>query len=326
MNQIGLILLQFAPFLMITVLANTGERAALFRWLTYAALILVNLTLILMGSVFAALALTPPTNLPADVAVPFQNPGAGAVIAVAGLLGFLPLIPAIRQVLARWIPIDPTDTVDTTALIFAIYLIGVTGAQFFLDFQELVAAGVEFTFGAAWAQALVFILFGILGVGLGLRRSWSETLDRLGLTRLTVRQVLLGLGVMLALQLFDLVFSYVWFAVDPDSFRALSDVTRGLFRRFATPLGAITLGLSAGLGEEILFRGAVQPRFGLWLATLLFTLGHAQYAISPALVEIFLIGLVLGIIRQRENTSTAILIHATYNALNVFLAPLGPGQ
>ncbi|HBY96867.1 MAG: CPBP family intramembrane metalloprotease [Ardenticatenaceae bacterium] len=325
MNNFGATLLQFVPFLIIIVLANMGEGAPLFRWLTYGASILMNLALILIGGVLAVLALTPAPNLPAGVQVPFQNPGAGAIILAAGLVGFLPLVPAVRRGLARRIPIDPTHTVHTTALVFAIYLVGLTSAQFFVDFRQLVASGVVLTPGAAWAQSLAFILFGVLGVGFGIRRSWSETLGRLGLTRLTGRQVALALGIMLVLQLFDLAVSYAWFAVAPGSFQQLSDITRGLFRRFAGPLGAVTLGLSAGLGEEILFRGAVQPRFGLWLTTLLFALGHAQYAISPALAEVFVIGLILGIVRRRENTSTAILIHATYNALNVLMVPLAPG-
>ena len=45
--------------------------------------------------------------------------------------------------------------------------------------------------------------------------------------------------------------------------------------------GILTLGLAAGIGEETLFRGALQPRFGLLITSLLFALLHSQYGITP---------------------------------------------
>lgn len=320
-------LLQFGPLLLIIVLANLGERARLFQWLTFAALVLVNLILILAGSALAIGAVASQGGVvPGEGALVLDNPVAGLAAMGAGLLGFLPLVPRIRRTIASWLPINPDHAVHTTALVFSIYLVGLTVAQFSLDLADLVAAGAQLTAAAAWAQGLAFMLFGLLGVGVGIRRSWSQTLERLGLTRLSRRQIALGLGVMVVLQVFDLTISYVWAFVDPESFNELSEITRGLLGQFTGPLGALTIGLSAGFGEEILFRGAVQPRFGLWLTTVLFTIGHVQYSISPALFEVFIIGLILGVIRQRENTSTCILIHATYNAVNVLLTPLFPGQ
>ena len=40
------------------------------------------------------------------------------------------------------------------------------------------------------------------------------------------------------------------------------------------PGQAWVLALASGIGEEALFRGALQPVVGLWLATLLFALAH----------------------------------------------------
>jgi len=101
----------------------------------------------------------------------------------------------------------------------------------------------------------------------------------------------------------------------------ISDI---LFGNLQSPIGALTLGLAAGLGEEVLFRGALQPRFGLLFTTLLFTVSHTQYTVSPALVEIFVVGLILGLVRDRRSTTLAILVHAAYNIMQVVLAPWYP--
>jgi len=47
-----------------------------------------------------------------------------------------------------------------------------------------------------------------------------------------------------------------------------------------------------------------------------------QYGFTPALFEILVIALVLGVMRDRTNTTTVILIHASYNTLNVLLMSL----
>ena len=88
--------------------------------------------------------------------------------------------------------------------------------------------------------------------------------------------------------------------------------------------GAVVLGLSAGISEELLFRGAVQPRLGLLLASILFAVGHVQYGFTVATLEVFVIGLVLGLVRNRTNTTICILIHAGYNSVGVLLGLLQP--
>ena len=92
---------------------------------------------------------------------------------------------------------------------------------------------------------------------------------------------------------------------------------------FTTPFGIITLGASAALGEETLFRGAVQPRFGFILTALLFALVHSNYGISMSTLIVFLLGLVLGVVRMRVNTTTTMIIHMVYNMSLGLLAYLG---
>jgi len=77
----------------------------------------------------------------------------------------------------------------------------------------------------------------------------------------------------------------------------------------------VLLAVSAGVAEEILFRGALQPRLGLLLTSLLFTATHLQYGLSIVLAVILLGGLSLGLLRKHANTTTAILCHVTYDLL-----------
>ena len=79
----------------------------------------------------------------------------------------------------------------------------------------------------------------------------------------------------------------------------------------------------------MLFRGALQPIFGIVPTSLIFAVSHVQYGLSPATLTVFLLSVVLGIIRKRSNTTVAILVHAGYNfvlgllsLLAVYLEPL----
>ncbi|MCA9928393.1 MAG: CPBP family intramembrane metalloprotease, partial [Anaerolineales bacterium] len=51
-------------------------------------------------------------------------------------------------------------------------------------------------------------------------------------------------------------------------------------------------------------------------------LGHVQYGFTPITVLILIIGLVLGLIRRRTNTTTAMIVHTGYNFVLGLLALL----
>jgi membrane protease YdiL (CAAX protease family) len=50
-----------------------------------------------------------------------------------------------------------------------------------------------------------------------------------------------------------------------------------------------------------------------------FAVGHVQYSFSPAIVEIFVIGLALGWLREKTNTATCMVVHTGYNFLDLFI-------
>ncbi len=172
-------------------------------------------------------------------------------------------------------------------------------------------------------SGLSVALFGVLGVGFLMRRKGAETLQRLGLTLPKASHLGMAVAAILGFLALDYSVAWLWHLLDPEGYEFIGRVSLGLFGDI-TIWKAAAIGLSAGIGEEILFRGAVHPRFGLWLTAALFTAGHTQYGLSPAIFEIFLIGVVLGLIRNRANTTTCILVHMLYNFLDLLLLPLFP--
>jgi membrane protease YdiL (CAAX protease family) len=334
-------LLLLLPLLAVVILANFGERhrrspyvifrdpranalaGRVLRYSPYGVLIALNVGV--LG--YAGLAVL---NQLVTMLMPDQvDPAALATnwwgVAVASLLtslvAFLLLIPAARQWLARWLPFDPDSIVHTTALILAVYQIGLSLGQMALigNLETLLEADLALTTGDLLLNAVPLLLFALAGVGLFIRRGGRSTLQRLGLFRPTWKHWLAAAGVTLLLLAFDFGARLLWNEVDPSGYDLVARVTESLFGNLASVGGAVALGLSAGISEELLFRGAVQPRLGLLLATVLFAVGHLQYGLSVATLEIFVIGLVLGVMRTRTSTTIAIVIHASYNALGVLL-------
>ena len=115
----------------------------------------------------------------------------------------------------------------------------------------------------------------------------------------------------------------VWQAVDPEGLKKTSDVNNLLLGDMTGLGGALTIGLAAALGEEMIFRGAALPPFRLLTTSVLFTILHSQYGFSPASVLIFVIAIVLGVLRYRTNLTVCILVHFGYNFMSVVLPSVG---
>ncbi len=93
-----------------------------------------------------------------------------------------------------------------------------------------------------------------------------------------------------------------------------------------TPLGAVVIGVTAGLGEEVAVRGVLQPRLGLVLSNLFFTALHALQYNFDGLLSVFLAGLVLGWVRRHTNTAVSAVVHGFYDFLLIMLTVLSaPG-
>jgi len=80
------------------------------------------------------------------------------------------------------------------------------------------------------------------------------------------------------------------------------------------------IGITAGLGEELAVRGALQPRLGILLSNLFFTSLHALQYNWDSLLVVFVVGLICGLVRKRTNTSTSAIVHGVYNFTLIMLS------
>jgi membrane protease YdiL (CAAX protease family) len=314
--------------LAIIVSANLGETSSAWRALTYGCLALLNAGAFLLGLVsFAVPLLADLTQVPLSPLLPaFSFVAIGFVAMVTSALGLASLLTPTRRLLARYLHIEPHSPVHTTALVFLLYFF-TTSLGTLLGAGEWLSASLELVSVSTWAIVsgqIVFVALALSGTGLGLRRNVRQTLQRLGLGMPSRRSLGAGALMVLGFLALDYATALLWQRAWPSSYRSIMDSSEQLFAPFASPLGALTLALAAGIGEETLFRGALQPVFRIPLTALLFTVGHVQYSLSPATVEILLIGLALGWLRKRTNTTTCIAVHVAYNFLDLLIMPLFP--
>lgn len=171
---------------------------------------------------------------------------------------------------------------------------------------------------------LPLAIIAFCGVGIGVRRSFRGSIARLGYGPISLSQLgivaLFVVGALLLSFAADALFA----ALQPDLFERVGEVSEGLFSPaglspIAAILFALLIGIGAGLGEETLFRGAVQPALGIPLTSVLFASAHSQYGPSLLLGYLFLISVGLGLLRKRINTTASFIAHASYNSLGVLL-------
>lgn len=171
-------------------------------------------------------------------------------------------------------------------------------------------------------DAAVYVLLAFLGVGWLVRRDWTSTFERLGLRFPTRMDLLVGIALGCILYLGVSLLMLVWQSTVPaSSFEGQTAAARQIFDSFSSSLflGAL-LALLAAIGEETLFRGALQPVFGVVIASLFFTAIHLQYAATPAAAIVFVVSLAFGWARARLCTTAAIISHFVYNMIPFLLA------
>src|SRR5262249_52781002 len=113
---------------------------------------------------------------------------------------------------------------------------------------------------------LGYVVLAAGGVGWLVRRDLGAALRRLGIEPLRRRDlvvVVLGVGALIALNASGEALQHRFF---PHLWASDRAFTKALAGKMAAPQ-AVLLGLSAGVGEEITLRGALQPRLGLFLTS-----------------------------------------------------------
>ncbi len=253
---------------------------------------------------------------------------AGAAFAISGSrdgitflaigLGLgLPLLKQFRIQMARITNIDPASPIDMVGLSVVLAVMSALAVIYLAKPSPDDSNGsvnlTQLLFQVAFFVALAFIL-----VGTGVYRTFRESIARLGLDRkLTPRIVAIALGAVVVALIISSLASIATREFQPSVFDQLQQVTKDMTADVQNPLGALILGLSAGIGEELLLRGALQPRFGIFMTSLFFALLHTQYGLTFVLVGLFLIGVMLGKMRVRYGTAAPIITHAVFNVIVV---------
>lgn len=323
--QLGIVL---AGILAILVAANLGERYE--GWRVAAYLLAVGAAVVV--SILALLALTLVALAPTDAARAAAAAGVstsryawGAVIELAaGILAILALLPGVRRTIGRLVHGFRSDsTINAVGLsLYLLTLLFYISIQVSSDqLKQLTQGGQSpsVVFIIATNQ-LPFLIVAFVGVGLFTRRNLRQTLLRLGLYWPGWRWALGSVGVAVALVIFGIFFDMVMSHLTPEQSKNIQQVSNQLLKNVNSLLPAVAIALAAGVGEEILFRGALLPRLGNVAAALLFAVLHAQYAISLATLEIFILGLILGLLRKRAGTTAAIIAHTGYDMILLALS------
>jgi membrane protease YdiL (CAAX protease family) len=230
----------------------------------------------------------------------------------------LPLVPTFRKLYALWTPMDAKSAVDMSGLCVVLAIIGFLFVSYVVS-PEPVEAGSETTIAAFLVQFLAEIAFAYILVGTLITRTFRQSTARLGLTVPSLATI----GIALAMVVVGLIVVAIGGALttvfQPDVSRDISRITDELTSDVQNPIGAVLFGLGAGAGEELLLRGAVQPRFGLLTTSVLFGLLHNQYGVSFVLLGIFSMGVILGLERKYLGTTAAIITHAVFNMIVVLI-------
>ena len=240
-------------------------------------------------------------------------------IMVTGLVAAAVASKPVREWIARFIPIDPDSPVHSLSLALAVILFGTQVAS--IAFTDVLAAeqqSAPVSIVDFLAQEVPLLVMAVAGVGLFIRRGAAQTGQRLGFVTPTWWQMALALaaaGAFFALSTGADSLSH-W--LTPDVARRVDQATRHSFSALTSPAGLAAIALIPGICEDALFRGALQPRFGVILTAVLFTSIHGEYGLSLDLPTIFVIALGLGLVRKYTNTTTSATCHAAYNLLAGF--------
>jgi hypothetical protein len=339
--------LEVVPLLVLAGFASFAKRR---RWAYWAALSLLGVFMV--GLTVTGIALAALASLPDILTKGLGTQGAGgslgstttgnpgdlvtaawAMPAVA-LGSLLWLWRPLRVFAARLFAIDPDDFRHTVALVvLSDIVLSALGLLMVLHGKPplltLVAMaekrGTQLTPNASQDllgpvyQLLWTLPLALIAAGIYSRRTPFQTLRRLSLVAPTWRQVGIGIGLgvllILAAAGVDQSIAWVWKAMhwpqtDSASFEKLLGAA-------LSPVGAVVIGITAGLGEEVSVRGLLQPRFGIVGANVVFASAHAYQYGPDALLSVFLIGIVLGLIRARWSTTVSALTHGSYDCVEV---------
>ncbi|MBK8933701.1 MAG: CPBP family intramembrane metalloprotease [Chloroflexi bacterium] len=278
-------------------------------------LILINLPIFFIGALLLAFPADLLSALMQGSSLPTLNwPAAGWTLTGMGLWGVLVSLRPVRQGLGRIAPLNADLPMHTLALVLSGFLVGNTIFSLTQGgLEELAATAVSASIFDILLMQALFVGVAVLGIGLYIRRTPQDARQRLGLTRPTLQQLLTGIGWIVVLVVLQALGGALWTLMDSSQAKLVENISGELLGNIDTFGEWLLLAMATGLGEELLFRGALQPVFGLGFTALLFAFAHVQYGLTPVTLVVFVIGIVLGLIRRKHGTAVSIFVHSGYN-------------
>jgi membrane protease YdiL (CAAX protease family) len=344
----------------LVLVAFVGGLAALAHWgkknrgaeiSLIVILLFLSFLVVISGVIVGLVGLS--GAIPTEQLPPALSYGSAALLTAAGLLGLALCVPPLRRVTSRRRPVAGATPDDATAaeqragfwsdppVFFGLWLfvlVLATNAVQLLTFvlapeavNELYASVGRISVVTILSNQVPFFAIAFLGVGFLVRRNLRETLARLGYGGISLRQlgvvVLFVIGALVLSQAGDVLFR----TLQPDLYERVGDISSRLVDTegmgfVPTVLFGLLIGVGAAFGEETLFRGAVQPVFGIPATSVLFASMHVQYGPSVLLVYVFVLSVGLGLLRRYVNTTATFLAHAGYNFSLVILSFLLSGS
>lgn len=235
------------------------------------------------------------------------------LLTALGVAAGVALIPWIRKLLAKILPFDGDSYPDMVALMFILQIpILLVGLSYLSDETETTIRIHEL-----FINALAFVSIAYLGVGFLINRDFRNATERLGLVKPTLRDVGIAIACVFLALMASVMATVLVQVFQPEMVDDLQDTLTELPGDLNVFWAALLIGLTAAVGEEVLMRGAIQPRFGIVFTALVFALLHVQYGLSLAMVGVFFAGIVFGLERKYVNTTACIITHLIYNFIAV---------
>jgi uncharacterized protein len=246
-----------------------------------------------------------------------QQVGLGAGVMASGVVAATLASKPVRERVARVLPIDPDNPVHAYALVLAVVFFGSQVSTIaFIDTLSVDQTLPPVAVADIVASEVPFLVLALAGVGLYIRRNFAGAALRLGVTRPAWWQVAMALAAAGAFFAFIQGVDQLSQVVTPQVAGQVEKTTVHMYGGvLSDPLGVAALALLPGICEEILFRGALQPRIGLLATAALFTSIHTQYGLSFDTLSILVVAIGLGLIRKYTNTTTSGICHVSYNLL-----------
>jgi len=172
-----------------------------------------------------------------------------------------------------------------------------------------------------------FLVIGLAAVGPLVRRTVVEAAERIGLWPLRLPWWVVGLaaGVVLV-PLGNWVAGWLSSFTSVQCVQQQVQVQHAITGTARTALEQVGVAIAAGVCEETLFRGALQPRIGILLSSALWASYHLDYTCnglpSSSNLYILLLGFAFGGLRKAGGLWPAIIAHTVYDGV-ILLGLLG---